>query len=628
MWLDNAPVGWNHGEEVWRTYYHDTQGYTFRPVEGGVEGLIRRVAPALNGLVLYDQDAKTDQVFLALNLANGNGCLPANRRLYDEQRAAFGDAPVRAAIPRDAFSQREVYEWLIREVLPQTDRRLAFSHRFLPGQLEHGPYQSLDYAFYRRCFIFDLAAGDDITEEGAALMDRLFVGLQRPAYIFGWGDSEFEFCKRLSLRGHTMCCSVAAPNLSFHAAVKPLDAPPFPPDPPPSVERPERKLYVAFVTNEGDTATVLTQMYYRAWSQPGRGKVPITWATNPAYAELFPAAVEYYRRTRTPQDTFAFAPAGPGYWYPQYTPLRYVGAITAKTRRLLKLGFDLREMVIWQGDSTPALETLVAGLPGLRGVTLEHEVRAGMRIAPPDGSRSVPVLGHGGKQQYWITREELVKDSRVDLDAMTAYLEGLYEAGPLPQFLPFYGCVEGIVNDLAELNARLDPARIEIVSLRTLCHLAAQTEPAPDLPTLSPRFRWSGAILRDRTAWDAMNDAKVTVTDEGLRVEIAAERAWGGAAVPALLLPPNARTLRVRVADLKTDRGWVLKCYGDFAHVGWNSTLLPFGMRTKAREAEAALSSQVLGAIDEPMTQLQVALEGQPGDYVVIESIEFLPGDD
>jgi hypothetical protein len=62
------------------------------------------------------------------------------------------------------------------------------------------------------------------------------------------------------------------------------------------------------------------------------------------------------------------------------------------------------------------------------------------------------------------------------------------------------------------------------------------------------------------------------------------------------------------------------------AHVGWNSTWLPFGQRTREREAEATLSGQVLGAIHEPVRQLQVALGGEPGDYVVVESIE-LPGD-
>ncbi|HJN16864.1 MAG TPA: GxGYxYP family putative glycoside hydrolase, partial [Armatimonadota bacterium] len=522
VWIDQTPVGWGHGEATWQTYYPETHGLEFTRIESLPE-FLKRVMPAVNGLVLYDQSGVTDQTTLALNLANLNACLPVSRRVYARYRDAFGDAPVIAEAPRDAFSRREIYEWLIAEALPLTDLSAVFSVRVLAGAHPHGSNQSLDYAFYRRCLIFALADSDDISQEGAELADAILSRLDRPAHVFGWGDGEFHFCKRLSLRGHTWCASVAAPNLSFHASVPPLRPPPYTQDTTPSVATPEKKVYLAFVSNEGDTTTALTQLYYRGWDQPARGKVPLSWATNPAYVELFPASVECYFRTKTELDYFVCAPSGPGYFYPQYMPLPYLRDVLAETARLFEEGINLTELELWQGESRTSLEAYADMLPGLRGLTLEHDILPNMRV----GSRSVPILGHGEKQQYWITRDEFAERSEVNVEGVIEYLDGLYDPDQLPMFLPFYGFNESIPNGILELSRALDPEKYEIVDLGTLMHLASQVEPADPPPARPVNQRWTPELVRELAAWsDVMNGAIVSVTDDGLRIEIGEGTTW------------------------------------------------------------------------------------------------------
>lgn len=393
IWLDNKPVGWDHGEETWRGYYSETRYFNFVPLGADFPAFLRHILKPCRGIIIYDQDTRTDQVFLALNIANVNSLLPVSRRILREHRDAFRGLRIYGRIPRDALTRPEIYNWMIKNILPLTDRKAAMSIRTFPGALEGGPYQSLDYAFYRKCFIFDLAATDQITDTDAALANEILTRLKRPAYIFGWGDNEFEFCKRVSVHGHSMCATVSAPNISFHACVKPLGNLPFKQDLTPRVDKPEKKIYIAFVANEGDTATTITQLYYRGWLQPGRGRCAMSWAINPAWAQIMPAAVEYLYQTKTSEDYFVCAPSATGYMYPQYMAQDYLNDQLDLTARLLRECIVLKDFNLWQGDARPALQAYADRIPGIRGLTLDHDVAANTVLYSTKDGRVIPVLG-------------------------------------------------------------------------------------------------------------------------------------------------------------------------------------------------------------------------------------------
>ena len=139
--------------------------------------------------------------------------------------------------------------------------------------------------------------------------------LQPPAAIFGWSVAEAEF----SQYGHFQCNSTVATNLSFHAGVKPLGGLPFRQNLAAACSIPQKKVYLSFVANEGDTLVVLTQLYYGdGWLDSGRGKVPLNLVRQPLLRQAVPGDGGYDFRTKTDKDYFVCGPAAPA----TFTPTR------------------------------------------------------------------------------------------------------------------------------------------------------------------------------------------------------------------------------------------------------------------------------------------------------------------
>lgn len=120
-------------------------------------------------------------------------------------------------------------------------------------------------------------------------------------------------------------------------------------------------------SNEGDTCTSLTQMHYRAWNYPEPGAYPITWALNPLYARMLPAAVELYFRTRTENDFLSPGPSGCGYYYPSAMSLVYLDDIIALTDEAHGCSYNWDLLSFWGASSLPALGLSPSACRGLRG---------------------------------------------------------------------------------------------------------------------------------------------------------------------------------------------------------------------------------------------------------------------
>jgi hypothetical protein len=96
----------------------------------------------------------------------------------------------------------------------------------------------------------------------------------------------------------------------------PIDAERFPKRRARSV-RPESRTYVCFYIGDFDSAAWMAQTLPRLWDDPGRGRVPLTWAFNPILARRVPHVFDYVARTRTPLDTFCGGD-GAGYVNPVF----------------------------------------------------------------------------------------------------------------------------------------------------------------------------------------------------------------------------------------------------------------------------------------------------------------------
>ncbi len=639
LWLDFTEYGWPHGEQTWRTYYADTRGQRFRELTGGLDALVRMAAPAVNGIILYDMEP-ADRLFLALNLANLNACLPVSRRLYDAHREAFAGLPVVLGPEAMPESSEAIWDWLIENALPLTDRTRAHSagatlgDRVIGGTWAHYIH-GLDLPFRQRDFIFNLSpcpaprehANYMVTGSAAesALFDRVMRALKPPAAVFGWCEPEEVFVERLAQFGHYLDNTAAGTNLSFHIGVPPLSPPPYTQDDTPRIDKPKRKCYLAFVSNEGDTTPALVHLFYRGWLSPGRGKVPINWAINPDLAARFPSLVEYLFRTRTPNDRFVFAPSGAGYTSPRNQA--QLDAFLEHTARRLEV-VRLREGELWYPERE-ALTRYAELIPGLRGLVIQAHGAQQEGALFSVGENALPVIRHRWACSYWMTKGDLcrVKDGamRIDIEGFKAFLDGIYESGNLPRFVTFYGMQENLPEELAKLDAALDHSRFEIIDYGTLFHLAAQVHP----PTLAPqtpakaKCTWSPQLLGDAGAWDRSNDARVDAADGGLRVEVAQGKTWAVAVLRDVQIPQDATHLDVRVGQLSEGAHWVVKLSGDLDGFGLWDDDVPFGQSPYIGETTAGLSHRVRSALGRPLGGIQIGLAGPGGSSVVFEVLDF-----
>ena len=628
MWLDNVLVGWGQGEEAYKEYYHKEHGYNFREFTGSTGQLIEKVAPLFNGLVVFEDGKYADpHIFHAMNLASLNGLIPVGRKFYEENRARLAGLKIVAEInKRDVPAREPHYMAMIAGMMPLSDKESCFSVRMWDAETSHpsGTNQALDYAFYRKSFMFAVHDGDNTSSETDRLTREILKRMKRPGLAMGWGDNEGSFCRRLSECGHTWMATACAPNLSFHAGVKPLVPPPYQQSLEPSIDKAQKKVYLAVMSNEGDTATVLAQLFYKAWSQ-GRGKIPVTWGLDPLHGKLFPAAVEYLFRTKTNKDFIMPAPSGAGYFYPDGMSTRDLRDVVRMTADLQKQSYPYRDISLWGCDSREALDTYLKNFPGIRGITMNTPIKPGAGAMV--GGRFVPVLGHPDGCHYWITSEKFFKNEKLQTTSALAFFEDLYTSGPLPRFVPLYGvAAPPLLDQIVELAGKLDPSKFEFVDYGTLYHLAAQYPAKQSLKTVAPlKHQWSRDLATSSGAFSKRwSDPIVKQTTSGLRIEIGPGQPWAAAAIEGVKLPSNAKKIRVRVSEVGGTAAYSIYLVKDYLGFGGEELDEVFRFST-SKETRARFSPKARHALDEPFLQMRFDVLGKSGDYVVIEGIDILP---
>lgn len=74
--------------------------------------------------------------------------------------------------------------------------------------------------------------------------------------------------------------------------------------------------FVVFYVGDYDCAAWLYQRMPDIWDDPNRGKVPLMWSISPILDRRAPMAMDYLRKSATPNDYFAAADNGAGYCEP------------------------------------------------------------------------------------------------------------------------------------------------------------------------------------------------------------------------------------------------------------------------------------------------------------------------
>lgn len=234
---DEVPAATAH----FRSFYSETRGLLFQESLAGLDALLRRTAPLFDGIVLYP-DEDVEQMTLAINLANVRQALPMSERLYAELGGCLGSFVVLERLQSMAGGIEEIYERMMQEIWPECDRTLVYSLGYYYFKAD-GPIKpvcyttGLDFAFYKKCPIFFMSCNErhrgayDFMLQGSkreyALYSRVMEQLEKLAAIMGWNEPEWRFALTATRFGHFVYCTDGASNLSFHAAVPPMQSLPY-----------------------------------------------------------------------------------------------------------------------------------------------------------------------------------------------------------------------------------------------------------------------------------------------------------------------------------------------------------------------------------------------------------------
>jgi hypothetical protein len=138
---------------------------------------------------------------------------------------------------------------------------------------------------------------------------------------------------------------------------------------------------------------------------------------------------------------------------------------------------------------------------------------------------------------------------------------------------------------------------------------------------------WKPELVREAARWGADGrDPSIAGVEKGLKVSVPPGATWRIAAIDRILLPDRAGGIRVRIAEVGGTARWLVRLYGDLRGTGPRTAGL-FQDEREAGEVEIAVDPRLVPSGRTPV-QVQLGLEGAPGDHVVFESLEFLPGPD
>ncbi len=140
---------------------------------------------------------------------------------------------------------------------------------------------------------------------------------------------------------------------------------------------------------------------------------------------------------------------------------------------------------------------------------------------------------------------------------------------------------------------------------------------------------WTPGLVRDEQRWKhGGDDASIAVVEKGLKVSVPPGRTWRIAAANRIRLPEHVGKIRLRVADLGPGATWFMRVYGDLRTPGQPRTVGFFQDETRTGVATLVVDPRLLPQSDGPLLQVQLGVEGRPGDYVIFDSLEFLPEED
>jgi len=405
---------------VWRTIYEERHGLVYDWCED-VTDLIGRFSGDLGGLVVYDNKLDASRS-VALTLAGLESLLPVCERQVEK-------APETLPVVRDLRNRWrsgfDAYDWAVRELLPRCDRSFAHSlgrsHDDVNLGYDTGVVVTLDYSISKRAFVFNLSPSEYADEypdgrlpgyrSDNVMLREILSRLEAPAAVYGWAEPEWTLAALLSEYNHYLMGGPAA-NLSFHAALEQRPRRLRQKGGSVGPKKPDDRVYLAFMTSEGDSPRAPACFFGMNWLDEERGTFPVNWGINPIFAEEAPAMMRYFYETATPNDYFFGGVGGAGYVF--LDRVRDIELFARHARRYLAMA-DVRMTDHWAkaGGDLPrsAFERFGIFARITRQLGLTHLARGPWEVESLPGDRPI-IFQHASLNYYGGPPEAVARKIR------------------------------------------------------------------------------------------------------------------------------------------------------------------------------------------------------------------------
>ena len=465
--------------DYWIDFYTDRGFCRFETVT--MPELIKKLRGELKGIILFN--SVPDDLAVAATMSGLRDAVPLTQALYSDWGGEGENAlPVIFDI-RSLYGQYgngadrrlSAHRWLIGNLYPECDKSGAVSRDRTYGLAAHDTLVDIDLAVSRRWVSFDLSfMSSEIRKEGdkykpdpkwgfdppdKQLLIEILDGLDDWAPVYGWGrPSESALIRRLAMHKCVKICGGTG-NGSFYRFMPRL-CPDFK-QLKPRTEKVEceNKIYVAFMTNEGDTLKCVSSLVNGgSWLQSERGKLPINWGVDPLLFRDTPGLMSYYYSTATVNDYFFTAPSGWGYLAPETLPEDQIAGYGAMVKKGGEISDTYYIDVWWMGGLRKKNQFFpLLSAMGMRGLT-QWSGRQEVEYAP-DGT---PVIH---SNYYYPRFRPEVFAERLNVQS------GEVKA---PWFIVVYGGCPHWFNEVAE---RLPKDKFKIVKLDEFFEAARKARP-------------------------------------------------------------------------------------------------------------------------------------------------------
>jgi len=291
----------------WAEWY---RGYDMEGRNLSAEDAVRKYANETEGYVVCDPDVP-DTLNVAMIMSGielGVVCFPSDVAMLESCGLR------QLADLRGRWSDKVAsYRWAIDTLMERCDCRVLANYE---QRTDHAqPRPTMDFLVARRGFCMGLTINDADYPEEAELWDHVQTAAPDHAMMLGWHtvrDSEATHVHFGSRHNVWVYCA-GAWNMSFHQHVQARNA--YEQEHCDSAKCDPAAKYATITLSDGDSWHSMADVQKKFWLHPRRGEVPVGWEVAPIFGQVGPAILEYYFKTKTPNDYLLCGPSGIGYNY-------------------------------------------------------------------------------------------------------------------------------------------------------------------------------------------------------------------------------------------------------------------------------------------------------------------------